>query len=117
MAKRYATLVLRDDPRVTDYVEFLRDDLQDEKLVQKALTQPFYAAYRTHCRYGAPSKDLKHFSIPVPYSSVVAEAIEISRDYPEEPEEVVLQRILFNRLQVDAPPEVQALDQALDQAR
>jgi uncharacterized protein YwgA len=105
MGKRHTTLVLRDDPRVTDYVEFLRDELQDEQLVQKALTQPFYAAYRTHCRYGAPSKDLSHISVSISCSGVVAEAIELSRKYPEEPEEHVLQRILFNHLQVDAPPE------------
>ncbi|EBA03607.1 hypothetical protein RB2150_03888 [Rhodobacterales bacterium HTCC2150] len=105
MGKRHTTLVLRDDPRVADYVEFLRDELGDEKLVQKALTQPFYAAYRAHCRYGGLSENLKHFSILISCSGVVAEAIEISRKYPEEPEEEVLQRILFNYLQVDAPPE------------
>ena len=105
MAKRYATLILRDDPAVTPYVEFLRDELEDEKLVQKALTQPFYAAYGTYNRYGGFSHELKHFPIPVSCSEVVAEAIEISRNYPEEPEEEVLQRILFNHLQVGAPPE------------
>jgi hypothetical protein len=104
MTKRYATLVLRDDPEITDYVEFLWDELQDEKLVQKALTQPFYASYRTHCRYGGPSDDLKHIPIPVSRSEVVAEAIEISRNYPEEPDEEVLQRILFKHLQVKKPP-------------
>ena len=36
MAKAYTTMVLRDDPSVVDYVEFLRDELEDEKLVQKA---------------------------------------------------------------------------------
>ncbi|EET47343.1 hypothetical protein [Thalassobium sp. R2A62] len=105
MGKRYATLVLRDDPAVAPYVEFLRDDLQDEQLVQEALTQAFYASYRTYNRYGGPSDDLKHIPIPVSCSEVVSEAIEISRKYPEEPDEEVLQRILFNHLQVDAPPE------------
>ena len=38
MTKRYATLVLRDDPEITDYVECLWDELQDEKLVQEGLS-------------------------------------------------------------------------------
>ena len=105
MSKGYATMVLRDDPEVVDYVEFLRDELEDEKLVQKALTQPFYANYRTYKRYGGPSDNLKHISLPVSYSETVAKAIELSREYPEEPDEAVLQRILFNHLQVEEPPE------------
>ncbi len=104
MAKAYTTMVLRDDPSVVDYVEFLRDELEDEKLVQKALTQPFYANYRTYQRYGGPSESLQHIPVPVSYSETVAKAIEISRRYPEEPDEAVLQRILFNHLQVKEPP-------------
>ena len=107
MDRQHATFVLRDDPRVVGYVEFLRDELGDEKLVQKALTQPFYASYRTYKRYGNPTDEnrLRHIQIPISCSEIVAEAIKISRKHSEEPDELVLQRILFDYLQVDAPPE------------
>ena len=72
--------------------------------LQKALTQPFYANYRTYQRYGGPSESLKHIPVPVSCSETVAKAIELSRHYPEEPDETVLQRILFNHLQVKEPP-------------
>ena len=44
---------------------FTWDELGDEKLVQKALTQPFYASYRTYKRYGNPTDEnrLRHIQI------------------------------------------------------
>ena len=44
---------------------FTWDELGDEKLVQKALTQPFYASYGTYKRYGNPTDEnrLRHIQI------------------------------------------------------
>ena len=102
MPSRKSTFDLTVNDDLRSYVEFLRDEFDGyDELVEYELTQPFRAAYRSFKVHDFPRDRV----MPMFFSltDTVKQAIELSRKSEDEPDDVVLMRILFDHLDAEEP--------------
>ena len=94
------------DGDMEEYVDYLRNYHDGiEELVVHDLTQPFRASYDAYSRYGReglPEKTQMR-SLYLSKSYFLQEAIELRREYEGEPDQEVLQRILYDYFQLEQP--------------
>ena len=89
-----------------EYVDFLRDKHEGiEELVELDLLQPFRSSYQTYLDY-------QRLELPTTYKSrgifiskspTVEKAIDLKRNHEDEPDELVLQRILYEHFGLEKP--------------
>ena len=110
MHNRKAKIGIMVNHYMEDYVEFLREYHDGvEELVEHDLLQPFRASYNCYVRY--QRKDLvERFPsklILISKSKTIEKAIELRREYEDEPDELVLQRILYEHFDLPEPQSIQ----------
>ena len=106
MYNRSAIIHMKINHYMEDYVEFLRKYHDGvEELVEHDLAQPFRAGYNAYVRYERDNLSEKYPVKPIilSKSKTVEKAIELRREYEGEPDELVLQRILYNHFGLEEP--------------
>ena len=102
MPSRKSTFDLTVNDDLRDYIEFLRDEFDGiDELVEYELTQPFRASYRSFKVHNFPMDRVMPLFFSL--SDTVKQAIELYRKSEDEPDDVVLMRILFDHLNVEEP--------------
>lgn len=103
---RSAKINIRLGEENQDYVDFLwRHHDGYQELVEHTLTQPFRASYNTYVVYeqNDPSEELNILPLYLGKSHHVQKALDACRMYEDEPDELVLIRILYEYLDIQQP--------------
>ena len=106
MLDRNATINVRVNEHMTDYIDFLREYHSGiEELVERDLKQPFNSAYHAYVRYRREGLEEKYplITILLSKSPVIQRAIELRREHAGEPDEYVLKRIMYEFFDLEQP--------------